>query len=323
MTTSEFGLIKKYFETQPIQQKNVVIGIGDDAAVVNIPTGHQLVITTDTLVSGVHFPETTTAHDIGFKSLAVNLSDLAAMGATPAWVTLSLTLPSADENWLKEFCQGFYSLTSRYQTQLIGGDLSSGPLSITVGAFGFIPNHQAITRSQAKPGDLVYVTHTLGDAALGLLYLQEKINLSASESKAMLLKLNRPEPQIEIGIKLRNIASSAIDISDGLAADLGHILENSHVGAEINLEKIPIGKSLLNVLSKNDALSLALSGGDDYQLCFTVPPEKQALLETTLPHSNYHYTCIGIITAEKGLNLLNQDGTKYVGKIKGYDHFQK
>jgi thiamine-monophosphate kinase len=313
MTIGEFEIIKNFFATQSIKRDDVILGIGDDAAIVNVPEKQQLVITTDTLVAEVHFLSSANAYDIGFKSIAVNLSDLAAMGAVPSWVTLSLTLPHVKETWIKEFCRGFFDLALQYQTQLIGGDLSQGPLSITVGAFGFTPPGQAITRRGAKPGDLIYVTNTLGEAALALHYPSEKA----------LAKLNRPLPQIEIGTQLRNIANAAIDISDGLAADLGHILEESGVGANVNVDKIPIAKSLTDILSSDDALALALTGGDDYELCFTVPPEKQSLLEKSLPQNQYHYTYIGTIQAEKGLNLHYQDGKKYLGKLYGYQHFQK
>jgi len=323
MTIGEFELIEKFFATQTKQRNDVALGIGDDAAIVTIPDGQQLVITTDTLVAEVHFSAITSAYDIGYKSIAVNLSDLAAMGATPSWVTLALTLPCVRENWLQEFCQGFFDLAADYQIQLIGGNLSQGPLSITVEAFGFIPFNQALMRNQAKAGDLIYITNSLGDAALGLLNLQEKVTLSASDKKIALAKLNRPEPQIEIGSKLRGIASAAIDISDGLLADLGHILAKSNVGALIQLEKIPIGASLLHTLASDDALTLALSGGDDYELCFTVPQEKQTALEKALPKNLYHLTCIGTITSQKGLDLQYQNGKQYSGEHYGYQHFQK
>lgn len=323
MTIGEFELIEKFFAAHTIKRNDVTLGIGDDAAIVNIPPQQQLVITTDTLTAGVHFPATTCAYDIGYKSIAVNLSDLAAMGATPSWVTLALTLSKVDDRWLQDFCQGFFDLASRYQIQLIGGDTSQGPLSITVEAFGFTPFNQALMRSHAKPGDLIYVTGTLGEAALGLQYLQGKVQLSDSDSKSAIAKLNRPEPQIEIGTKLRGIANAAIDISDGLAADLGHILEKSHVGALINLEKIPIGSSLLTSISNNEALALALTGGDEYELCFTVPPQKLSLLEKMFPKDAYHLTCIGTIVAQKGLDLRYKNGEKYSGKLSGYEHFQK
>lgn len=323
----EFEIIKKYCLPQTVRRADVALGIGDDAAIVDIPAGQQLVITTDTLVSGVHFLDSDPPYAIGFKAIAVNLSDVAAMGATPCWVTLSLTLPKVDEDWLKEFCRGFFELAGRYGTQLIGGDMSQGPLSITVTAFGQAPAGQALRRSGAKAGDLIYVTNTLGDAGLGLRMSSEsnaEKNLDASfrwHDSVPLARHFCPEPRVDMGIKLRGIASTAIDISDGLAADLGHILEESQVGAEVTVDKIPMSKTLLQTVSASNALDLALTAGDDYELCFTVPPAKTALLEKAL--ANSHYTCIGTITSEKGLNLHYSNGKKYSGNLKGYEHFQK
>ncbi len=282
MSLGEFDVIKKYFNTQSIKRDNVVIGIGDDAAVVNIPRNEQLAITTDTLVAGVHFLENASAYDVGYKSLAVNLSDLAAMGANPVWVTLALTLPEVNEDWLENFSRGFFDLASKYNVQLIGGDITRGPLSISISAYGLVPPFQALTRSRAKPGDLIYVTNTLGN------------------------QFPRPEPRIDIGLKLRGIASAAIDISDGLISDLKHILEMSNVGAEVNVDKVPRNKI---------SLELALTAGDDYELCFTAPSQyKKDLTE---------FTCIGTITENKELILLDDKGQAYQGKIKGYEHFKK
>jgi len=311
---NEFAVIQHFFNAQNISRKDVALGIGDDGAIITPPAHQQIVITTDTLVNGVHFPAATLPYDIGYKSLAVNLSDLAAMGATPAWLTLALTLPSIDEQWLKDFSRGFFALAAEYQAQLIGGDLTHGPLAITVQAHGLIPVGQAMQRSAAKSGDLIYVTNTLGDAALGLAVLQKKINLSREYQENILAKLNRPTPQIKIGEQLRGIANAAIDISDGLAADLGHILEKSAVGADIHVDQIPLSKILRDHLNKNDALRFALSGGDDYELCFTVPADKKNLIPQ-------HCTCIGKITDAKKLALRWSDGTKYPLDNAGYQHF--
>lgn len=311
---NEFDIIDHFFTKQLTTRNDVVLGIGDDCAIVEIPKDHQLAITTDTLIANIHFSEDLSAADIGYKSLAVNLSDLAAMGATPAWVTLALTLPQANKKWLSEFCNGFFELANRYQVQLIGGDLTHGPLTITIAAHGFIPKNQALKRSTAKPGDLIYITNTIGDAALGLQIEQKKISLSAECQKYCLGRLHRPEPRIEIGEHLRDIASAAIDISDGLAADLGHILQMSHVGAELDLDTLPLSDALQHSISKDHALHLALTGGDDYELCFTVPPSKQHLLKE-------QFTNIGTITEKPGLNLRFKDGTPYNGAVAGYKHF--
>jgi thiamine-monophosphate kinase len=315
----EFELIAKFFTSQKISRADVILDIGDDCALLDIPADHHLAITTDTLVNGVHFPIETNAFDIGYKSLAVNLSDLAAMGATPAWVSLALTLPSLNETWLAEFSRGFFELARRHKVQLIGGDTTHGPLSITITAQGLIPKHQAIPRSGAKAGDFIYVTNTLGDAGLALLSIQNQTELPTK----ILARLNRPEPRIDIGIKLRNIASSAIDISDGLVSDLGHILKKSHVGANICVDHLPLSTTLREILSTEAAIAMALSAGDDYELCFTIHPGDETLLHNTLHKSGHAYTRIGTITANTELNLEFIDGRKYHGDAQGYQHFKK
>jgi thiamine-monophosphate kinase len=308
MTLNEFDIIQTFFN-KPITKSNanIILGIGDDAAIVAVPEHHELVITTDTLVANVHFPSHTSAYDIAYKALAVNLSDLAAMGATPAWVTLALTLPEANEQWLTDFSNGFFTLANHFHTALIGGDITRGPLSITIQAHGIIPKGLALRRDNAQVGDLIFVTHTLGDAGLALQHQTLPQNI--------LDKFYRPEPQIVIGEKLRGIANAAIDISDGLAADLGHILEKSHVGAEIIVDKIPLSHSLLEFVSIEQGIQLALTAGDDYELCFTVPENKLSQL------NNNHVTCIGKITKNSGLDLHYQNGKKYDLKIHGYQHF--
>jgi len=314
---NEFEIIKKFFATQPIHRSDVILGIGDDAAILKT-SSQNLIITTDTLIEDVHFPKNTSAFDIGFKALAVNLSDLAAMGATPAWITLALTLPEINESWTEQFCQGLFVLMQRYHIQLIGGDLTRGALSITIQAHGFSPAQQALRRDNAKINDLIYVTHTLGDAALGLLYATQKMTLKdPALITHALTRLNRPEPQIAIGEKLRGIAHAAIDISDGLIADLGHILDNSQLGAIIYVDSIPLSTSLRNAVPYSQALELALTGGDDYELCFTIPPDKKNLLD-------FSCTCIGEIIATPELHLLYKDKSQYTNhnyNISGYQHF--
>ncbi|HLB43162.1 MAG TPA: thiamine-phosphate kinase [Gammaproteobacteria bacterium] len=317
----EFDIIKNYFANQSLHRSDVKYGIGDDAAIVTIPPGQELLITTDTLVADVHFPRSTSPYDIGYKSLAVNLSDLAAMGATPAWITLALTLKHNDKHWLQEFSRGLFALAKVYQIQLIGGDLTRGPLSITIQAFGFAPTQQALLRSQAKPGDLIYVTATLGNAGLALNLLQKNIQLNDTDQNFIFTCLNQPEPRIAIGELLRNIAHAAIDISDGLASDLGHILEQSHVGATVYVDQLPLSPVLSRTLSQEEAIALALTAGDDYELCFTIPPNQQVELEKKLATQNCQYTCIGNVTAQPGLILHYQDGRAYHGKTNGYQHF--
>lgn len=318
---TEFELIKRYFAIQTEHRSDVRHGIGDDAALVSVPLNHELVITTDTLVEGIHFPKATLPYDIGYKALAVNLSDLAAMGATPAWVTLALTLPSANENWIQEFCEGFFTLANRYQVQLIGGDLTRGPLSITVQAMGFTPTSEALLRSTAQVNDLIYVTGTLGDAGLGLKAIQHLLAIPEQYQRYIFERFNRPTPRIETGIHLRGLAHAAIDISDGLAADLNHILRASKVGASVNVDQLPLSEALQKSLPLDNAIELALTGGDDYELCFTVSPEKREALENTLATLACRFTCIGSITAHHELHLHHQNGNLYHGSLHGYRHF--
>ncbi len=308
---NEFAIIEHFFNASSIKRKDVVLGIGDDCAIVQPPPDQELLITTDTLVSGVHFLPDMAASDIGFKSLAVNLSDLAAKGAEPAWMTLALTLPKNDETWLKNFSTGLFELANRYHVQLIGGDLTKGPLSITIQAMGFAPKNQSLRRSNAKPGDLIYVSNTLGDAALGL---KNSMTIAKTYQDFLIARHCRPEPRIELGKQLRDIAHASIDISDGLAADLGHILNMSHVGATVYVDRLPLSNALLASVSREEGIALALNGGDDYELCFTVAPDKAHLLNTP-------YTCIGKITNQPGLDLRYQDEKKYNGTQAGYKHF--
>ncbi|OGT45541.1 MAG: thiamine-phosphate kinase [Gammaproteobacteria bacterium RIFCSPHIGHO2_12_FULL_41_20] len=317
---NEFTIIKRFFANHLASRTDVAISIGDDAAIVTVPTQHQLVITTDTLVNGIHFPEDTTPYDIGYKSLAVNLSDLAAMGATPAWATLALTLPTAEQLWLSEFCRGFFELADYHAVQLIGGDLTHGPLTITVQLHGLIPCNQALLRSGAKTGDSIYVTGTLGDAGLGLCFLQKQILLPPQHQTKPLQQFYHPEPRLPLGEKLRHIAHAAIDISDGFAADLMHILERSQKGAIINVDNLPLSAAMLATLSADHAISLALTAGEDFELCFTAPAEKHAQI-MHLATQHCPITQVGIVTEQAGLILQYRDGSKYHGKTQGYQHF--
>lgn len=296
---SEFDIIKKYFQTRAIGRPDVICGIGDDAAVIEPPEHTQLVMTTDTLVENVHFLKETLAEDLGHRALAVNLSDLAAMGAKPAWVLLSLTLPEIDEGWLENFSQMFCSLAAQHQCALVGGNLSKGPLSITVQATGLVPTGQALQRVGAKQGDLIYVTGELGAAQAGLRALKNH------ESSPLTKNFLRPTPQIEIGVALRNVATSCIDISDGLLADLQHILSASEVGAVLDLDKVPVCSAI--------ELDDAVTAGDDYELCFTVSPTKTDRI-------NFPASCIGKIVAEPGLRMLRNQ-KDYVIDNFGYQHF--
>ncbi|MES2218709.1 MAG: thiamine-phosphate kinase [Pseudomonadota bacterium] len=311
----EFGVIQKFF-TSPITRADVVLGSGDDCALVTVPAGKQLAITTDTLIKGIHFPDTTSPYDIGYKALAVSLSDLAAMGATPAWVTGALTVPIADDVWLAEFARGLFGLATEYHVQLIGGDLTHGPaLSVTIQAIGLLPTGKALTRGGARAGDLIYVTGNLGDAGLALRFLQQKISVAPEFQQEILIRLNQPTPRIAAGENLLDIASSAIDISDGLAGDLQHILKKSGVGAKVFVDKLPLSKALCHSVTTDEAIALALTAGDDYELCFTIPKAKAELLATT------DFTCIGEITTEQSCIYQFTNGIKYHGNTSGYRHF--
>jgi thiamine-monophosphate kinase len=305
----EFELINKFLAKRAGKRKDVICGIGDDSALLRFPPNYDVAVSTDSFVFGIHFPKNTSPYDIGYKSLAINLSDLAAMGAEPAWATLAITLPEANESWIKQFCDGFFSLLKQYNMQLIGGDTTRGPvLSITANVFGFIPKNKALYRSGAKTGDLVYVTGTLGDAGAAL----------KLPDKHFLKKLNHPIPRIKEGLALRNIATAAIDISDGLAADLGHILEQSKIGATIYIDNLPLSTKLVKVMGKKMAQKLALSAGDDYELCFTVSPKNRPRLKAIA--NKFSITYVGNIEQHTGLRIQDQRGNPFALKQTGYEH---
>lgn len=317
---SEFEIIQKYFKHAPGNTNGgVITGIGDDAAVVTVPVGMQLVLSMDTLLSGVHFYAETDAGDIGYKSLAVNLSDMAAMGARPVWATMSLTLPDIDSVWLEKFAGGFQGLAGEYNVTLVGGDLSRGPLSITVQLHGLLPCDTAILRNNAAPGDLIFVSGVLGDAGLALQAIKGDISLSDQDMHYVLNRLNRPSPRVDAGIALRGLASSAIDISDGLISDIGHVLESSGTGAVLNMERLPLSDALCK-LGSETAWELALTAGDDYELCFTVPPEKKDEVEDRLK-SVCPIACIGEINDRKDIQCLGSNGERFKPAGTGFDHF--
>ncbi|MCG2573523.1 thiamine-phosphate kinase [Acinetobacter sp. ME22] len=303
---AEFSLIDRYFKTAASAQ--VDLGIGDDSAIVSPPVGEQLVICTDTLVAGRHFPLSTSAHAIGWKSVAVNLSDLAAMGATPHSILLALSLPQVDDTWLEGFSQGLFDCCAPYNVQLIGGDTTQSPhLTISVTALGWIPTAQGITRSGAQVGDYVVVSGQIGDAAFALQHLGHPLQQ----------RLDYPTPRCELGQSLRGLASSMIDISDGLAQDLGHILKASGVGATLYLDQLPLDPAL-QVLAPEQRWQYALAGGDDYELCFTLSKDNYQRLCQLNPTTPF--TIIGSIQAEFGLRLEYQ-GQPQSLPLSGYQHF--
>ena len=311
----EFSLIDLIRDRCAIAREDVRIGIGDDGAVLSVPANHQLVVSTDTLVDGVHFPLTTSPADIGWKALAVNLSDLAAMGATPAWATLALTLPNADAGWVAGFCEGFAALAGEFKLALVGGDTTRGPLSITVTIHGFVPDGTALLRSGARVGDFVFVTGTLGDAAAALRHL-------AASDAVLLRRLNRPTPRVAQGLELRGRARACIDVSDGLVADLGHLCAASGVGAEIDVDSLPASSELLSACARDERRALQLGGGDDYELCFTAPEAGATSLLSDLARSGCGATRIGRIVAGQGVRVVDANCADVDVAGIGWDHFR-
>ncbi len=312
----EFDLIREFFR-RPVADPGVRLGIGDDAALLALPVGEDLVVTTDTLVAGRHFPETATPFDIGWKALAVNLSDLAAMGARARWVTLALTLPGSDEIFLREFARGFFAVADRERVSLVGGDTTRGPLSITVTALGGVPQGQALRREGAQAGDDLYVSGSVGDAGLGLrLELgQWHEELAPAAREIALQRLHRPEPRLALGLALRGVASACLDVSDGLAQDLGHLLAASGVGAKLDLAALPRSAALADI-DPAFADILALTSGDDYELLFTAPPQARATI-ATLPVACAR---IGHITTDSALQFLRA-GVPVEMPVAGFTHF--
>ena len=317
----EFTIIDSFFTKQNCQRKDVILPIGDDCAITQVPAGQQLAITTDTLVSGVHFPQDSSPEAIAHKSLAVSLSDLAAMGAEPAWINLSLSMPTGDPDWLARFSATLLAQCEYYSVQLIGGDTVQGPLVITITAHGFIPEKQAITRKGGKPGDLLYVTGCVGDAGLGLAIALDKHQAAAGNASYLRKRLDFPTPRVLAGNNLRRIASACIDISDGLLVDLQHILQGSGVGALLQLEHLPLSAELLAEVGQQQAIDLALTSGDDYELLFSVPQEQVTNLERSMLQCNVPVTCIGQLTGQTGKIQLQWNKQAYQLQRRGYQHF--
>ena len=316
MANAEFELISR-IRARISARSDVVLGIGDDAALLQPPPGKQLVVTTDTLNIGVHFPEATTPADVGWKSLAVNLSDLAAMGATPAWCTLSLSLPQADHAWLEAFLDGFMALADQHAVGLIGGDTTRGPLSVSVTAMGLLEAGSALRRDGARSGDDVWVTGTLGDAAAALQAVIETREIAPFLRQ----RLERPTPRIAAGQRLGGLAHSCIDLSDGLLADLGHLCERSGVGAEIELAKLPVSPELESLQSPH-CRQWQAGGGDDYELCFTSSPRNRELVLQAMDFAEVAVARIGRIVAGEGVRALGEDGAEWQPVSAGYVHFR-
>jgi thiamine-monophosphate kinase len=318
--TPEFNLIARYF-TRPT--KRAVLGIGDDCALIKVATGCELAISTDTLVEGVHFFAGADADKLGYKSLAVNLSDLAAMGAMPRYVTLALTLPSIDEAWLAAFSRGFFSLADEFEVELIGGDTTRGPLSITLTVMGEVEAGRALRRDGAKAGDDIWVSGALGSAALALMHMQKKIQLQPHIFSRVEDRLHRPSPRIALGKKILGAATSAIDISDGLVADLGHICKRSKLSAVIERDLLPLASSLMSV-SADLRDECSLSGGDDYELCFTAPVAARGEIEIAGAKCGVAVTRVGTmenLRPSQLVKVINDSGLDVTPEKSGYDHF--
>lgn len=312
----EFTLIER-IARRAGTRGDVALGIGDDAALLRVPTGHELVVATDTLNSGVHFPRDTAPADIGWKSLAVNLSDLAAMGGAPAWCTLSLSLPHADEAWLDGFLDGFISLADAHGVALVGGDTTRGPLSICVTAMGLVPGGCALRRDAAQVGDDVWVTGTLGDAAAALAQLQA----GGVADPALRERLDRPQPRVAFGQALRGMAHACIDLSDGLLQDLGHVCRASGIGARVDVDALPVSAALA-ARSRDDTLrGEQACGGDDYELCFTAPAATRDSVLRAAADASLQVARIGAMVAGQGVRAALADGSQWIPPRSGYAHF--
>jgi len=316
----EFPLIARHF-TWPTPTAD--LGVGDDAALLRVAPGMQLAVSTDLLVAGTHFLEGTDPGRLGHKALAVNLSDMAAMGAQPRWATLALALPAADDAWLSAFSAGMRALAGLHGTELIGGDTTRGPLSICVTILGEVPTGHALRRDGARVGDDIWVSGTLGDASIGLALLTGGAApaLAPAAAAACVRRLEAPQPQVALGLALRGIARAALDVSDGFVADLGHVLERSGVGARIEVDRLPVSGALAPFAREPAVRDAMLGGGDDYELCFTAPAHAAGDVASAATRSGVQVTRVGSIVAGTGLVLVDAGGGDVRPARAGFDHF--
>ena len=312
----EFDLIGRIRERATMRD-DVILGIGDDAAIVQVPAGKQLVIATDTINRGIHFPDNTAPADIGWKALAVNLSDLASMGAEPAWCTLSLSLPAGDAAWVDAFLDGFLELAARHRVALIGGDTTRGPLSISVTVHGFIEPGRALRRGGAQVGDDVWVTGTLGEATGAL----TQWRAGAVVDPVLRARLDRPTPRVDVGERVAAVAHACIDVSDGLLADLQHVCDASDVGAEVDFETLPALPELLVAFDAQRRQAIQATGGDDYELCFTAPASARDAIERIATETGTPISRVGRIVAGERVRALRADGSEWVAPSAGFVHF--
>jgi thiamine-monophosphate kinase len=316
----EFELIDRYFRDLGARRADVATGIGDDAAVLETPAGTRLVAAVDSIVEGVHFLAGSPARSIGHRALAVNLSDIAAMGARPAWALLALTLPRADEAWLEAFAQGFGELARTHGVALVGGDTTRGPLSVSVQVLGFVPDGAALLRSGGRPGDVLCVTGTPGDAAAGLEL--EKQRATTPDATCLRERFLFPQPRCELGELLRAHASACIDVSDGLAADAGKLASASGCGAKIDLAELPLSEALVRAFGHERARAFSLEGGEDYELLFTVSPARFDAFQRAVPGKRHGWRRIGELCAAPGVfTALAGAVTQF--SPSGWDHFRR
>ena len=316
---SEFDIIRKYFTRDA---PTAALGVGDDCALVRPDPGMLLAVSTDMLTAGTHFFPDAEPGKLGHKALAVNLSDLAAMGAGPRWATLAIALPEADEKWIAAFAQGFFRLAGRWRTELVGGDTTKGPLTISVTVMGEVPAGLALKRDAALAGDDIWLSGATGEAALALAHLKGRVKLEGAALEACLTRLHTPEPRVDLGVRLRGLARSAIDVSDGLLADLGHILEASRVGAELVWEKLPRANAIAGCPDKALADDCLLAGGDDYELVFSAPKARRVEIEALGKELEMPLALIGVaVPGDPVARLRDARGELVPSPRKGFDHF--
>lgn len=316
--TPEFDVIARHF-TRPAA--NAVLGVGDDCALVQLSRGMELAVSVDTMVSGTHFFPDVDPETLGHKALAVNLSDMAAMGAMPYWAMLALTLPKVDHDWLGAFAKGFFDLAEEFEVSLIGGDTTRGPLTLTVTIMGEVPAGAAVRRSGAKAGNDVWVSGHLGDAALAVAHCHGKLVLDDADYRQAVMRLYEPTPRVSLGQALRGVATAAIDISDGLLADLGHICKLSKVGAVVELASLPLSPIGSRHVGSDAGRTALVAGGDDYELCFTAHPNSRESIQDLAKMLGMPITRIGQVKRGKGVSLVGPDGKPVKIDGRGYDHF--
>ena len=315
MSVREFEVIDRYFKVISKSAAGVVLGPGDDCAVLSFPTNSEVCTSTDTLIEGVHFPVNSDASLVASRLVGANLSDLAAMGAEPHSCLIALTLPAAEADWLEDFSGTLSKQLQKYDLALVGGNMAQGTLSLSMTVLGTVPAGQAIKREGARAGDEIYVTGTLGDAAGGLKQLQDGVG----QDDFLVMRYAEPTPRVDIGVQLRGLATAMIDISDGLLADLGHLCRASNVGGSVEWASLPVSEDLAALLGDTDARSLALNAGDDYELCFTAPVGSAASIQAL--NDEVSITKVGQITATGRVELIDEQGKPVAVSASGYSHF--